>query len=256
VRDRTKIAVLVVGTVPLAWVALAGGSDAPSARPEAASDQVARSSPGAASDAGASGGPAPAAVASAAAPPPAPSPSAEPPVVAQGTGQLVIVPGGIPAGPGSPGAVTRRYTVSVEGGLGVEPAAFAAEVDRTLADPRSWGHDGRLAFRRVDSGPVHVRVVLASPATTDRLCHPLRTQGRYSCGAGATAVLNSMRWLRGADAYAGRLPEYRQYVVNHEVGHTLGHGHEGCPAPARPAPVMMQQTKGVGACLPSPWPYP
>jgi hypothetical protein len=69
-------------------------------------------------------------------------------------------------------------------------------------------------------------------------------------------VVNAMRWQRGADAYAGRLADYRDYVVNHEVGHALGRGHVGCPGRGQPAPVMMQQTKGVGACLPSAWPFP
>lgn len=177
----------------------------------------------------------------------------DPEVVNRGDGQVTVVAGRTQ--PSGSGAV-RRYTVAVEGGLGIDAAAFAAAVDRTLADPRSWGHPGRLAFQRVDSGPVDVKVVLASPLTTDRLCRPLSTNGIYSCGNGSTAVLNSMRWLRGADAYAGRLPEYRQYVVNHEVGHTIGHAHEGCHGAGQLAPVMMQQTKGVGVCLPSPWPYP
>lgn len=115
---------------------------------------------------------------------------------------------------------------------------------------------GEVAFERVDSGPVDVEVVLASPALTDRLCAPLLTEGSLSCGNGSTAVLNSVRRLRGADAYAGDLASCRQYVVNHEVGHTIGHHHERCAGAGRLAPVMMQQTKGVGACLPSPWPYP
>ena len=112
------------------------------------------------------------------------------------------------------------------------------------------------SVRRVDSGAVDVRVVLASPRTTDRLCRPLDTAGIFSCGAGSTAVINRMRWHRGADAWSGDLAGYRQYVVNHEVGHTLGHGHVGCPGRGQLAPVMMQQTKGIGACRKSPWPFP
>jgi len=183
---------------------------------------------------------------------PAPSPSRIP-VVRQGSGRLQMAPGGSArSGPGP----LRRYSVQVEQGLGVDAAEFAAQVDATLADPRSWGADERLSFRRVSSGPVDVQVVLASPRTADRLCLPLDTAGIYSCGIGSRAVINSMRWLRGADAYDGQLPQYRQYVINHEVGHTLGHHHEGCAGAGRPAPVMMQQTKGVGACRPVPWPYP
>jgi Protein of unknown function (DUF3152) len=43
-------------------------------------------------------------------------------------------------------------------------------------------------------------------------------------------------------------------MVNHEVGHALGRGHAACPRAGDPARVMMQQTKGVDACRPNPWP--
>ena len=251
VRDRTRITALAVVTVPLAWYALSHtGSPGSSASPARA--QVSAPSP---SGAPSSGAPSSAAPSSAgASPSSAPSAPADPTeVVQRGTGQVTVVPGSGPvSGPGK----VHRYTVALEGGLGVDPADFAAQVQRTLSDPRSWGHAGTIAFQRVDSGPVDVRVVLASPTLTDRMCAPLLTKGLLSCGNGITAVLNSYRWLRGADAYAGHLPEYRQYVVNHEVGHTIGHHHEQCAGPGQLAPVMMQQTKGIGACVASPWPYP
>lgn len=174
-------------------------------------------------------------------------------VVAQGDGRLERVMGGTePVGSGP----LTQYTVSVEGGLGIAPSGFAAAVDAILADPRSWGAGGRRSFQRVDTGEVDFRVVLASPRTTDRLCAPLTTEGTLSCGIGGVAVINALRWQRGADAYEGRLPNYREYVINHEVGHTLGFGHLPCPGPGQPAPVMMQQTIGIGACTASPWPYP
>ncbi|MGI9557068.1 MAG: DUF3152 domain-containing protein, partial [Solirubrobacterales bacterium] len=62
------------------------------------------------------------------------------------------------------------------------------------------------------------------------------------------------RWRGGARAFGGELMDYRRYLINHEVGHTLGRWHRGCPAPKARAPVMMQQTKGVGECKPNPWP--
>ena len=54
--------------------------------------------------------------------------------------------------------------------------------------------------------------------------------------------------------YHGDLVAYHAYMVNHEVGHALGHGHQFCTHPGRSAPVMMQRTKGLGACKPNPWP--
>ena len=175
------------------------------------------------------------------------------PVVQRGDGELAVVPGGTaPSGAGP----RTTYLVEVEGGLGVDARGFADAVDATLADPRSWGAGGRRSLQRVDGGDVDVRVALASPRTTDRLCAPLDTGGYFSCANGERAVVNAARWLTGAPSYAGRLEDYRAYVVNHEVGHALGRGHERCGAAGQPAPVMLPQTKGLGGCTANPWPYP
>ena len=177
---------------------------------------------------------------------------AEPaPVVVSGSGRLQVVPGtSAPAGAGE----RTTYVVEVEGGLGVDPADFARQVERTLHDPRSWSATRQL--QRVDGSDADLRIVLASPDLTDRLCAPLATDGYFSCANGAMAVLNVARWQRGAPSYAGHLEDYRSYVVNHEVGHTLGHGHAACPGQGQPAPVMLQQTKGLQGCTRSAWPYP
>ena len=189
---------------------------------------------------------------------PAPSPSYGPvvppvPPVPVGEGSLSTVPGGSPRAGTGP---LRRYTVAVERGMGIDGPAFARTVDEVLGDPRSWGAGSQASFQRVDAGPAEFRVVLASPAMTDRLCAPLHTAGAVSCSRDGNAVVNVKRWLRGAAPYAGRLSEYRAYVINHEVGHVLGHGHERCPRAGELAPVMLQQTLGVGDCRPNPWPYP
>jgi hypothetical protein len=43
------------------------------------------------------------------------------------------------------------------------------------------------------------------------------------------------------------------YLILHEFGHALGHGHEKCEGSGKPAHVMMQQTLGTGLCYPDPW---
>lgn len=148
-----------------------------------------------------------------------------------------------------------RYAVEVEGGLRVDRRVFAAAVERVLDDRRGWGGAGH-AFRRVSAGTADFRVALASPRLTDALCAPLPTNGIFSCASGNRAVLNVFRWKGGADAYRGKLRRYRAYMVNHEVGHVLGHGHAWCTVAGARAPVMMQQTKGLGGCRPNPWPFP
>ena len=75
----------------------------------------------------------------------------------------------------------------------------------------------------------------------------------WSCNTGARVVLNADRWRWMTPTYTDRV-QYRAYLVNHEVGHSLGLGHVGCPGPGRPAPVMMQQSKSLGGCQINPWP--
>jgi hypothetical protein len=168
------------------------------------------------------------------------------------SGRLVTVRGSSKA-PGE-GRVTR-IKVQVESGLPVDGRVFATFVMDTLNDPRSWGHDGSRTFARTD-GAYDVRVVLASPETSRGMCRPLETLGRLSCHSGDAAVLTYYRWVDAIPDYGKDRTGYRHYVVNHEVGHALGHGHVSCPGRGRPAPVMMQQTKGLKGCEPNPWPFP
>ena len=148
----------------------------------------------------------------------------------------------------------RRYTVQIEDGIQVDRRRVADTIASILGDRRGWGGTGRLSFQRVSSGPVSFRVVLANPSTVDRMCAPLITGGIYSCGMYGRAVLNLMRWRHGAPAFHGNMTMYRRYLVNHEVGHLLGHPHTSCHASGARAPVMMQQTKGVGSCRANGWP--
>jgi hypothetical protein len=145
--------------------------------------------------------------------------------------------------------------VVVETATGVDAVEFADFVDATLADSRSWTGDGSVSLQRIETA-ASARIVLATPGTTDALCAPLQTVGKYSCGQGADAIINLDRWRNGIDVWPGPLDEYRHYVINHEFGHVLAHGHEYCPGPGLVAPVMMQQTKGLDGCVPNGWPYP
>lgn len=169
-----------------------------------------------------------------------------------GTGTFSVVPG-VDPGPGT-GAV-RTVRVEVEDGLAVDGATFAATVMATLNDPRGWGADGSLSFTRTD-GEAELRVLLASPDTVDDLCAPLRTGGEVSCGTAGRAVLNLRRWVLATAEQTDDKTAYRHYLVNHEVGHLLGHGHERCPGPGQRAPLMQQQSYSAAPCVPNAWPFP
>ena len=167
-------------------------------------------------------------------------------VVASGDGPVVGAPGPL-----------RRYAVAVEEGIPIDPAAFAQLVESVLGDPRGWTAAGDVGLQRVGTeATADFRIHLATPATTDAHCAPLVTEGETSCRNGPEVMLNLVRWLEGAAASGLPLDAYRQYMISHEVGHALGHGHVGCPGPGQPAPIMLQQTLGLQGCAPNPWPYP
>jgi hypothetical protein len=185
-----------------------------------------------------------------------------PPVAAtyveQGAGTLTVVDGTSPVYGTGP---LERFVVEVEDGIGVDGGQFAEAVAATLGDDRSWGSGGQLSFQRVGagaaaSGDYDFRVSLVSPGSMERWCPGVGTGGYTSCRYGERAVINLARWETAVPDYDGDLATYRLYVVNHEVGHALGHGHEQCPGPGQPAPVMQQQTLGLQGCLKNAWPHP
>ncbi|MFE7751311.1 DUF3152 domain-containing protein [Streptomyces sp. NPDC057428] len=151
----------------------------------------------------------------------------------------------------------RRFKVRVEDGIGVSADEVAREVYGTLADHRSWTADGHTGFELVSAGARDFVVVIASPETVDRICGAagLRTQGEVNCDVGSRVIVNLKRWNSGSPNFHGPLADYRALIINHEVGHRIGHGHEGCPGPGKAAPAMMQQIDGLHGCRPNAWPY-
>ncbi|GAA4437554.1 DUF3152 domain-containing protein [Phytohabitans houttuyneae] len=152
----------------------------------------------------------------------------------------------------------RRFRVAVENGTRQNPAAFAAEVDAILGDSRSWVAAKRFRLQRVPKGAAaEFTIYLATPATSERMCAlgGLDTERYTSCRLPGQVIINLARWLTAVPDYGAPVSTYRAYMINHEVGHQLGQGHEACPAPGSPAPVMQQQTLGLKGCLAYAWPY-
>lgn len=261
---RTLLVLLLAIALVLALVSLVRALAAPGADVADAAEST--SSAGSASD---EGGSPPADGAST---PDAETPDAEAPdsadeIVATGTvgdgTWTVAVPVDADAAPsadaeddgaGADGAEVRTYAVRVEGGIGVDADEAAEEIAAILADPRGWQELEGVRFVQVaDPADAAMTLSIGSPPTVDEMCLPARTGGRWSCRIGAQVALNSDRWLHATPTYDD-LALYRAYMINHEVGHFLGHGHRSCPGAGEPAPVMLQQSIDLQGCVPNTWP--
>ena len=188
-------------------------------------------------------------------PSPSPSPLATArPGTMRATGKYAAAPG-VSVRRGSGTLVT--YRVDVETGTRQSAPVFAAAVDATLAHPSGWTGQGRWSLQRADRDGVDFVIRLATPATVDKVCATagLETRGYVSCRVANFVMINIDRWLSAVPDYRGDVALYRQYVINHEVGHQLGYGHQACPGSGRLAPVMQQQTLGLKGCRKNGWPY-
>ncbi|MDY7086516.1 MAG: DUF3152 domain-containing protein [Actinomycetota bacterium] len=210
-------------------------------------------------------------------PPPEPVPSPTPTPSKTPAKIVLRMPGAVPAkgsgqftyaasrGPvfGSKGQL-RRFRVAVEKGSNENAEDFAAQVAGTLGDPRGWAGSGRVRLQLVSgSDAADFTVYLATRETTGKMClrggTNVNVGGRpyTSCRTTGKAIINLDRWRLSATPFVSAkvpLSTYRQYVVNHEVGHELGYRHEGCPRAGGPAPVMVQQTLTLRGCKAYAWP--
>ena len=104
-------------------------------------------------------------------------------------------------------------------------------------------------FEPVSQDP-DIYITLVSPETIEKKCG---LPSNLSCAelGGRYLYLNSDRWFNGSKESKLSLEDYRQYMVSHEIGHILGHEHVKCPCVGCKAPIMMQQTLGIGKCQPN-----
>lgn len=149
---------------------------------------------------------------------------------------------------------TFAYEVTTAGQVGTDLDAFAADVEAILSDARGWTLGGSLAFAPVTSDG-ELTIVLASPQAVEDAA-PVCSR-HYSCRVGDRVYINDRNWREATPAWneqGAPLWLYREYLIDHEVGHYLGEGHRECGEQGTSAPVMQQQSISLDGCDPNGWP--
>ncbi len=149
--------------------------------------------------------------------------------------------------------VTVTYDVTTRGVVTSNVAEFRQHANATLNDSRGWARMN-VVFREVAGGGMFT-LVLAEASQLPTFSSGCSSE--YSCRAGRYVIINQTRWQQATPSWnqaGGSLRNYQHMVINHEVGHWLGHGHRDCGAAGQPAPVMQQQSMDLQGCSFNPWP--
>lgn len=172
----------------------------------------------------------------------------------------------------------REYSYSVFVAPEVEAVdeeGFREHVQRILAHQQGWAqwrytftyepqHTLALSRTLAMATTRHFTLVLTPNDQISRYGPEFRGMSIANCSENYISI-NEKRWKTGAkpnpdDPIEGMsLEDYRMYVVLHEVGHILSNcsksDHKTRCAPSGKAPIMMQQTNGVGkGCAPNTFP--
>lgn len=147
------------------------------------------------------------------------------------------------------GMVQYHYCVATNGEVGsVED--FSNAVFRILNSEHGWARAGAI-FEPSTDGNCDFNIVLAQASTLPTFSSVCSEQ--YSCRVGNNVIINDDRWNSGTDVWmsgGGDLARYRTMVINHEVGHRLGHidNEMTCAGAGQAAPLMQEQSIFLDGC--------
>ena len=150
------------------------------------------------------------------------------------------------------------YKTMVWGTVEADFDDFRTKVAETLNDSRGWVRAG-LKFVEVSEGQ-DLNIILSDPASLNG--YNGYCSSDLSCTSGYNEVIiNDVRWRQGTDVTTGvgamSIRDYQNMVVNHELGHWLGHYQhvDSCTENGGVAPIMLQQSTGLRNCGTfNPWP--
>ena len=154
--------------------------------------------------------------------------------------------------------ITYTYCVASKGEVG-DLTEFSDTVFSTLNDPRGWPRAGAVFQEADGTDPNACSMTLTLAAADQMTSFSTECSDEYSCRVGNDVVINVDRWNNATEGWlnaGGTVSRYRTMVINHEVGHRLGHldNELTCPAVNQPAPLMQQQSMDLLGCTPNEWP--
>lgn len=145
------------------------------------------------------------------------------------------------------------YSVQQRGITSANYTSFQSYANQTLNDSRGWARLG-LSFQQVATGGEFI-LVLSEASLVPSFSTACSAQ--WSCRVGVYVIINQDRWNGATTAWnnaGGSLRDYQHMVINHEVGHWLGHDHASCSGAGNLAPIMLQQSIDLQGCTFNPWP--
>ncbi|MBT1161592.1 DUF3152 domain-containing protein [Bifidobacterium sp. SO1] len=156
------------------------------------------------------------------------------------------------------GPYVYTYCLKTRGDVG-NTTAFANTVFSTLNNVKGWPRAG-VTFEQTSEADCDIADMDIIPSQAKYMTDfSPSCSVEYSCRVDQQVIVNLDRWNGSVDSWldaGGTLARYREMVVNHEVGHRLGHidNETTCAGTGQRAPLMQEQSMHLDGCVPNEWP--